>query len=340
MIRFTFSVLLLLIFNSTFASPRDSVNTYTFPDSLRVNGFFAHVNVKQVNSKKELFAGIQTGNVKLSLETDEDKKEIVFEFPKTATVLAKGLDVDADEKGELEWDYNWNVNETYQLYIAAASDSAANFTLYSGYVFLPGQNKWKLIGACKIAGHWGNLKSASTFFSTGKNKPLTVEFNQVWAQRSNGSWKDQINSTSKVPVLAPFSNTDSLQQTQLEENTIQQAIVSGKTDAKNKADDVYYSIIKEGTGRQVLITDTVVVFYKGYLFSDDSVFDQTKETPATFPLNRLIRGWQLGLPQCKVGGKIKLVIPSGLAYSIRTRSPKIPPNSILVFEIEVVDVKR
>jgi FKBP-type peptidyl-prolyl cis-trans isomerase len=53
----------------------------------------------------------------------------------------------------------------------------------------------------------------------------------------------------------------------------------------------------------------------------------------------LIRGWQIGVPLCKVGGKIRLVIPSNLAYSIRTRAAKIPPNSILVFEIEVVDAK-
>ena len=51
------------------------------------------------------------------------------------------------------------------------------------------------------------------------------------------------------------------------------------------------------------------------------------------------QGWQLGVPLCKVGGKIKLVIPSALAYSVRTRAPKIPPNSILVFEVEVLDAK-
>ena len=72
---------------------------------------------------------------------------------------------------------------------------------------------------------------------------------------------------------------------------------------------------------------------------DGLVFDQTKDKPATFPLKQLIKGWQTGLPFCKVGGKIKIVIPSDLAYSIRTRAAKIPPNSILVFEIEVVDVK-
>jgi FKBP-type peptidyl-prolyl cis-trans isomerase len=88
------------------------------------------------------------------------------------------------------------------------------------------------------------------------------------------------------------------------------------------------------------LTDTLVVHYKGSLFSDGSVFDQTKEKPATFPLGRLIKGWQLGLTQCRVGGKIRLYIPSGSAYGIRTLSTAIPPNSILVFDVEVLDAKE
>jgi FKBP-type peptidyl-prolyl cis-trans isomerase FkpA len=90
----------------------------------------------------------------------------------------------------------------------------------------------------------------------------------------------------------------------------------------------------------VQLTDTVVVHYKGWLFSNGSVFDETKEKQATFPLARLIRGWQIGVPQCKVGGKIRLFIPSGSAYGIRTFATDIPPNSTLVFDVEVVEVKE
>ena len=69
------------------------------------------------------------------------------------------------------------------------------------------------------------------------------------------------------------------------------------------------------------------------------MFDQTKDKPAIFPLKRLIKGWQIGLTMCKVGGKIRLIIPSAIAYSIRSRSSKIPPNSVLVFDIEVLSAK-
>jgi FKBP-type peptidyl-prolyl cis-trans isomerase FkpA len=118
---------------------------------------------------------------------------------------------------------------------------------------------------------------------------------------------------------------------------VEKDIAAGKTDVKPYKEGIYYAMLKEGNGKPVAVTDTVSVFYKGYLYADGKVFDETKDKPARFRLGRLIKGWQTGLPLCNVGGKIKLVILSGQAYAIRTRAAKIPPNSILVFEIEVVD---
>ena len=118
------------------------------------------------------------------------------------------------------------------------------------------------------------------------------------------------------------------------------AVKLKQADTTGSIDGVYYYILKEGTGDYVTVTDTVTVFYKGSLLKDGSIFDQTKGQPATFPLRRLIRGWQVGLPKCRTGGKIRLYIPSGLGYSIRSRSKDIPPNSVLVFDIEVLSVKK
>jgi FKBP-type peptidyl-prolyl cis-trans isomerase FkpA len=336
---FVFIALSFISFHSNASAQVTVNNPYVLPDSLRANGLLLHVNAQLINTRREVKAGVQTGDVKLYVEANKKEKEIVLSFPETATVVAKGIEVEEDGKDELEWEYDLQVNEAVQLYLATATDSAANFTLYSGYVYDAKQNKWKLLGTCKVNGKWGALKSISTFSTNTKKQPRALSIQQAWAQRGNGSFKELSATAAKAPVLLPFSNIDSVQQATIDEQIIQQAIISGKTDAKQKAADVYYSIMKEGTGRNVLVTDTVTVFYKGYLLQDGSVFDQTKEKPATFPLERLIRGWQLGVPFCKVGGKIKLVIPSGLAYSIRTRAAKIPPNSILVFEVEVVDVK-
>jgi hypothetical protein len=268
------------------------------------------------------------------LESDKKDKEIVFEFPSSASVVANGLGVKA-EKGELSWNYNWMENESYKLLIATASDSAGNFALYSGYIFLPNGKKWKLIGTCKILGQWNTLKQPATFRSQIKNNSLQLNIHEAWCQRNNGSWKNLLEKNLSFPVVNLFSHVDSLEQLEIDKKLI----TAANTDAKNIHDGVYYTILKEGNGRQVSVNDTVSVFYKGYLLSDNSVFDQTKDKPATFPLKRLIMGWQIGVPLCKVGGKIKIIIPSNIGYSIRTRGAKIPPNSVLVFEIEVVDAK-
>jgi FKBP-type peptidyl-prolyl cis-trans isomerase FkpA len=325
--------------HSNLLAQSNTLHEYALADSLRASGAVVQVKAQQINSGKEVKAGVQAADVKLYIEANKKEKEIVFSFPETATIIAKGLNVEEDGKHELEWEYDIPLHENIQLCIGTATDSAGNFTLYSGYLYYPSTNKWKLIGTCKITGRWGALKSISTFTSNTKKQPAALTIQQLWVQRVNGSLKELSATAAKAPVLLPFSNMDSVQQAAKDEQIIQQAISSGKIDTKEKATDVYYSMIKEGTGRNVLLTDTVTVFYKGYLLEDGSIFDQTKDKPATFPLARLIRGWQLAVPYCKVGGKIKIVIPSGQAYSIRTRAAKIPPNSILVFEIEVVDVK-
>lgn len=333
----TFNFLLLTFFASS-AYNKDSVVYYPFPDSIKAVSFLADISVNTITTKKEVFAGIKTDVVKLFLESDKKQREIVFEFPSSSTVIANGLGVKV-EKGELSWNYNWMENEDYKLLIATASDSAGNFALYSGYIFLPQEKRWKLIGTCKILGQWNTLKRPAAFRSQIKNSPLQLNINEAWCQRNNGSWKNLLEKNLALPVVNLFSHGDSLKQLEIDKKLIATAIDENKTDAKNIHDGVYYTILKEGTGRQVSVNDTVTAYYKGYLLKDGSIFDQTKDKPATFPLKRLIQGWQIGVPLCKIGGKIKIIIPSNLGYSIRTRAAKIPPNSILVFEIEIVDAK-
>ena len=332
--RISAFTLLTFTFLNSFANSKDSLIYYQLPDSVKTVSFLAEVSVGTITTKKEVFAGIKTDVVKLSLESDKKDKEIVFEFPSSASVVANGLGVKA-EKGELSWNYNWMENESYKLLIATASDSAGNFALYSGYIFLPNEKKWKLIGTCKILGQWNTLKQPATFRSQIKNNSLQLNIHEAWCQRNNGSWKNLLEKNLSFAVVNLFSHVDSLEQLEIDKKLI----TAANTDAKNIHDGVYYTILKEGNGRQVSVNDTVSVFYKGYLLSDNSVFDQTKDKPATFPLKRLIMGWQIGVPLCKVGGKIKIIIPSNIGYSIRTRGAKIPPNSVLVFEIEVVDAK-
>ena len=340
---FTISFFCFIVIVSS--SQTNNVINYSLPDSVKAISFLAEISVGPITTKKEQFIGIKTDIVKLSFESDKKEREIVFEFPKGSQIMANGLGIKT-EKDELSWKFDWSGNEKYKLMIATASDSSGNFALYSGYIFLPGEKKWKLIGTCKIAGQWNTLKQPAVFYSEPKKDALQAVVTEAWCQRQNGSWKNMLSATSPSPVVNLFSHVDSLEQLRRDKMFI--AIYTASS-AKTHQDiqdtftykennNVYFAIKKEGTGRQVSVNDTVTVFYKGYLLNG-SVFDETKDKPATFPLKRLIMGWQIGVPLCKVGGKIKIIIPSNLAYSIRTRAAKIPPNSILVFEIEVVDAK-
>ena len=148
------------------------------------------------------------------------------------------------------------------------------------------------------------------------------------------------NNTSKAPVIDYTKDADSIEQAKKDVEEIAVAVKTGKIDTTGSIESVYYHILQQGTGDFVAVTDTVTVHYKGSLLTDGSIFDQTRDNPATFPLRRLIRGWQLALPKCRVGGKVRVIIPSAQAYGIRTRSKDIPPNSVLVFDIEVVSTKK
>jgi len=147
-----------------------------------------------------------------------------------------------------------------------------------------------------------------------------------------------LDTTGKSPTVNLYHHTDSMLQAKKDIALIKKAVKDGVIDTTASVKGVYYKILKEGTGRNVRVTDTLTVFYKGWILNG-TVFDSTQQEPRTFPLSRVIKGWQYGLTACKVGGKIRLIIPSGIGYSIRSRSTEIPPNSILVFDIEGVGVK-
>ena len=111
--------------------------------------------------------------------------------------------------------------------------------------------------------------------------------------------------------------------------------------------------VKAGDGEEVKKDARVTIHYTGW-FTDGKIFDTTRKeladrlpkdrspsgAPITFPLDRLIKGWQEGLPGAKVGGVRRLYIPYQLGYGEAGAPPTIPPKSDLVFEIEVVKVKN
>lgn len=107
------------------------------------------------------------------------------------------------------------------------------------------------------------------------------------------------------------------------------------------ASGLVYLSLSEGTGASPAATDTVKVHYKGTL-PDGKEFDSSykRGQPAEFPLNRVIKCWTEGVQHMKVGGKAKLVCPSAIAYGERGVSGLIPPNATLLFEIELLGIRR
>jgi peptidylprolyl isomerase/FKBP-type peptidyl-prolyl cis-trans isomerase FklB len=101
-----------------------------------------------------------------------------------------------------------------------------------------------------------------------------------------------------------------------------------------------YQVVKQGEGEKAKPTDTVVVEYVGTLI-DGTEFDSTikRGEPAEFQVNQVIEGWSEALQLMNPGSKLHLVIPSELAYGENGAAPQIQPNSVLVFDVELISIK-
>lgn len=101
-----------------------------------------------------------------------------------------------------------------------------------------------------------------------------------------------------------------------------------------------YEILTLGTGEKPTSTSNVECHYHGTTISGE-VFDSSVQRgmTATFPLNRVIKGWTEGLQLMPVGSKFKFVIPAHLAYGEQQISKEIGANSTLIFEVELISIK-
>lgn len=113
-----------------------------------------------------------------------------------------------------------------------------------------------------------------------------------------------------------------------------------KDGVKTTGTGLQYMVVSEGKGAKPAKTDTVVVDYKGTLIGGDE-FDSSykRGEPAEFPVNRVIPGWTEALQLMSVGSKYKLFIPSELAYG-EQGPPGIGPNQVLVFDVELKEIKK
>ena len=106
------------------------------------------------------------------------------------------------------------------------------------------------------------------------------------------------------------------------------------------ASGLQYEVIKTGTGPKPKAENTVKVHYHGTTI-DGTVFDSSVERgePVTFGLGQVIKGWTEALQLMPVGSKWKIYIPSELGYGEQAAGPKIKPNSVLIFEVELISIE-
>lgn len=130
---------------------------------------------------------------------------------------------------------------------------------------------------------------------------------------------------------------DAEKQAAKDDALIVEFIAKNNIPAVKHSSGLYYQIITQGTGASVTAASTVGVNYEGKLLNG-TTFDKSTST-VTFPLTGVIQGWTIGVPLIKVGGRIRLIIPSTLAYGNRSPGAGIPKNSVLDFTIDLLQAQ-
>ena len=165
---------------------------------------------------------------------------------------------------------------------------------------------------------------------TSGNKPLMTE--DEIKQTMQGFQKSMMEKQAQRSKEAAVANLDKGQK-YLDENKKKEGV-------KTTASGLQYKVVKEGNGPTPKETDTVVTHYTGTTI-EGKEFDSShkRNEPATFPVNRVIKGWTEALTMMKVGSKYQLAIPPNLAYGERGAGGDIGPNETLLFDVELLEIK-
>ena len=117
---------------------------------------------------------------------------------------------------------------------------------------------------------------------------------------------------------------------------------TAKGETKTTASGVKYETLKEGTGPEAKAGQKIKIHYTGTLENGtkfDSSRDRGQPFPVTIGIGQVIKGWDEAVPGMKVGERRRLTIPSQAAYGVQGRPPKIPPDSTLIFDVELMGVE-
>ena len=162
-------------------------------------------------------------------------------------------------------------------------------------------------------------------------KPVIIQSVRVVGEYDIESLQKKVSDSEKA-AAAKAAAEAAKQKAFLTENAKKEGVET--TDS-----GLLYRIIREGKGHKPKATDKVKVHYRGQLI-DGTEFDSSysRNAPATFSLNQVIPGFGEGLQLIAVGGKAELFLPAELAYKDRGVGNVIPPNSTLIFEVELLEI--
>jgi len=176
------------------------------------------------------------------------------------------------------------------------------------------------------------------FIEPQSNIIFNIGVEDVMSQEDFRAYQMEMMQKEQEAMLAQQSEQMSVDSTRIVE-----FLVENNIDAESTESGLRYTIQKEGTGPSPSPGDTVFVHYTGRLL-DGQQFDSSYDRgePLSFPIGQrmVIPGWDEGIALLQKGGEATLYIPSPLAYGPQARGEVIKENSILVFDVELVDVKE
>lgn len=213
--------------------------------------------------------------------------------------------------------------------LAGTPDENPQFAEVGGQVggWLNQQKTAGLMGDSTLKINYDMIKQGMINAIKGQKTNMTAEQAQEYVQKV-------MNDRQAVRMMEKYGANKAAGEKFLAEN-------KSKPGIQTTASGLQYEVIKEGTGVKPTASDLVKVHYEGKL-TNDTIFDSSikRGEPTEFYVNQVIKGWTEGLQLMSVGSKYRFFIPQDLAYGANENNPQIPPFSTLVFDVELLEIKK